>query len=890
MIKLPFTFRVLVLALLLGFFYPLPGQAASDLRTLKSGVWVGAVRGDDQGNPDSCYLAARKSNNEFWIILKLDDAGLHVLLYNENWKLGKGKTFRSRVVIDKYLFGKVKATTPTATGFDFLIGNDEPSMESIRSGRRISFATPKGKKTFKLKGTRRAVNVLIDCADKYLTADADPGSHSYQAGVDAFNKKDYQAAFGHFSSMADAGDAASQNALGILYYNGLGVDKDLATAAQWFQRAADQDLARAQNNLGEMYRDGEGIAQDEARALKLFRAAAINGSEQATKNATAMLVEGRTGEATALNDNVSGQASETNTSRGFVGIGKNRLSLGAGLPVRSGRIILHPGEKIDVSFRAEDGLHERSWIGFVADDAIADPTPFHTSSKDMKERTSGVMALETPRMLGDYQLWMYDAWNRKRLVVLSVHIEIDRAGASLSLPSGTTLQPGKKFSVAFKELPDGSSYNWIAIVPAGSAKDVPMDDVEGMDQRTYLKNRPQGNLTFTAPQKPGKYILRMQDQEFATTLSDIELVVGPSSAQAMGGIDGDGRGNDSGNATLGTTATATDPTVAQVWGPQMDSRHPFGTSKSAAVQRITDEMTAQLRNAPPSPVSGGPVLDPALAQFNHLYVRFGGEHWFVKKSTQYSLPDEKLATDNGPIDSKTRDTESYTGYFDFSTKLAASYFSVVPGRDGAGVNTGDDRGFGCSLQTGGLTWDGTIFSYSLSKTKKKENFVSFDDNEYARKVYCGINIVGVVAADGSALNSLQVSFRSSVSYLPGNIEDARGVSGAQNTGISYTLQNLPIDIEETYGSESPEDQNVNYLKYQTCMEFFGAGESASSYVAYLGAYEPGWTKDAAAPFVLSGEFYRIYDHTRWSGDIKRVAGRDKGDSVPPGIRVQLCKN
>jgi hypothetical protein len=148
----------------------------------------------------------------------------------------------------------------------------------------------------------------------------------------------------------------------------------------------------------------------------------------------------------------------------------------------------------------------------------------------------------------------------------------------------------------------------------------------------------------------------------------------------------------------------------------------------------------------------------------------------------------------------------------------------------------------------------------------------------------------VVAADGSALKSLDVFFRSSLSYLPRSILDFRGTAGAQNTGISYSLQNLPIDLESTYGSESPEDRNVGTLEYQDCMVFSGAAESAKSYVAQLGAYEPGWAKDVAAPFVLSSKFERFYDHTRWGGDIKRIAGRYRGDSVPPGIRVELCRN
>jgi len=157
--------------------------------------------------------------------------------------------------------------------------------------------------------------------------------------------------------------------------------------------------------------------------------------------------------------------------------------------------------------------------------SVEAPEPFHTSSKDLKTRTKGVMTLEVPRMIGDYRLWLYGAMRRKVLVSKPVHIEIDFAGADLSLPGGARLKPGEKFDIVFRELPNGSYYNWVAIIPADTPKNVRLEDVQGIAKQVYLKNRPEGRLTFTAPEKPGKYLLRLQDKEFMTTLRDLELVV-----------------------------------------------------------------------------------------------------------------------------------------------------------------------------------------------------------------------------------------------------------------------------------------------------------------------------------------------------------------------------
>lgn len=68
-------------------------------------------------------------------------------------------------------------------------------------------------------------------------------------GAAEFNKQDYHAAFNDLLVAAKQGNSDAEYAVGYLYYNGLGVDKDLKLAGSWFQKSADQGNAKATKAL-----------------------------------------------------------------------------------------------------------------------------------------------------------------------------------------------------------------------------------------------------------------------------------------------------------------------------------------------------------------------------------------------------------------------------------------------------------------------------------------------------------------------------------------------------------------------------------------------------------------------------------------------------------------
>ncbi len=93
----------------------------------------------------------------------------------------------------------------------------------------------------------------------------------------AGQRSDYATEYRLLRPLADEGNAAAQNGLGIMYENGHGVEQDHAEAVKWYRRAADQGYAVAQFNLGLMYENGRGVQQNEFEAAKWFRPAAEQG-------------------------------------------------------------------------------------------------------------------------------------------------------------------------------------------------------------------------------------------------------------------------------------------------------------------------------------------------------------------------------------------------------------------------------------------------------------------------------------------------------------------------------------------------------------------------------------------------------------------------------------
>jgi TPR repeat protein len=106
----------------------------------------------------------------------------------------------------------------------------------------------------------------------------------YNAVPKEFPVTQFRSSLGEFfkclqrAAILDPQHSGIQSWLGAAYKDGLGTEKDLATAAKWFRKAADQGVAGAQYELAEMFMYGEGVPQDSSEAARLHKMAADQGN------------------------------------------------------------------------------------------------------------------------------------------------------------------------------------------------------------------------------------------------------------------------------------------------------------------------------------------------------------------------------------------------------------------------------------------------------------------------------------------------------------------------------------------------------------------------------------------------------------------------------------
>ena len=86
-----------------------------------------------------------------------------------------------------------------------------------------------------------------------------------------------------FQKAAEQGNADAQRLLGLCYYTGDGVEKDLSEAVKWTRKAAEQGNAKAQGDLGFCYYTGNGVEKDLSEAVKWFQKAAEQGNADAQR-------------------------------------------------------------------------------------------------------------------------------------------------------------------------------------------------------------------------------------------------------------------------------------------------------------------------------------------------------------------------------------------------------------------------------------------------------------------------------------------------------------------------------------------------------------------------------------------------------------------------------
>ena len=105
-------------------------------------------------------------------------------------------------------------------------------------------------------------------------------SADFNKGLTAAQSGDFATALKEWKPLAEEGNAAAQNNLGLMYHNGWGVPQDYKEAARLYRLAAEQGDADAQGNLGVMYVFGKGVTKDFVYAHMWGNIALMNGNER----------------------------------------------------------------------------------------------------------------------------------------------------------------------------------------------------------------------------------------------------------------------------------------------------------------------------------------------------------------------------------------------------------------------------------------------------------------------------------------------------------------------------------------------------------------------------------------------------------------------------------
>lgn len=100
----------------------------------------------------------------------------------------------------------------------------------------------------------------------------------------AYNIGQYKKTVNLVTPLANNGNPRAQVILGRCFENGLGVEQDMAAAAQWFQLAAEQNDSEAQVLLAYCYEIGAGVPKNPQQVLNLMTRAAEGGNAEAQFN------------------------------------------------------------------------------------------------------------------------------------------------------------------------------------------------------------------------------------------------------------------------------------------------------------------------------------------------------------------------------------------------------------------------------------------------------------------------------------------------------------------------------------------------------------------------------------------------------------------------------
>jgi TPR repeat protein len=140
---------------------------------------------------------------------------------------------------------------------------------------------------------RLSLALALTFAANLAQADGAQPSPNVIAGINAYNRGDFNTAFALLKQEADRGDSDAEVNLGYLYARGQGVAANQAEAFHLYDLSAQQGNGEGMNALGYKYDLGTGIKPDLNQAIRWYCAALHRGNPRAMNNLALMLDDGK---------------------------------------------------------------------------------------------------------------------------------------------------------------------------------------------------------------------------------------------------------------------------------------------------------------------------------------------------------------------------------------------------------------------------------------------------------------------------------------------------------------------------------------------------------------------------------------------------------------------
>lgn len=115
----------------------------------------------------------------------------------------------------------------------------------------------------------------------------------YNAGMNAYEAGKYKEAFDYL--IQDDSDARCAFALGVIYYNGQGVDKNFKKSTHYYSVAADAGIVPAQVSAGFAYANAMGVPEDFDKAAHYLVQASAAGEASAKVTLAEIYAMGKAG-------------------------------------------------------------------------------------------------------------------------------------------------------------------------------------------------------------------------------------------------------------------------------------------------------------------------------------------------------------------------------------------------------------------------------------------------------------------------------------------------------------------------------------------------------------------------------------------------------------------